>query len=135
MLKAGPWYLIAEGHDRPRIFKVANIRHHLATDRLFEQPPASDLDDWWATETARLETLGAYAKTAAQAAIPDADGGSRMTLPIGNIEQAALLLLGIGPELRVLAPEALRLRLRAMAEAVIASCEGPRGVLPSPAMA
>lgn len=152
VLKAGQWYLVGEGHGKPRIFKVANIRHHLATDRMFERPPAFDLAAWWATETGRFEAqlrgdtatlrvtatglariaaLGAYAKTAAQAAIVDEDGWSRMTLPIENIEQAALLLLGIGPELRVLAPEALRLRLRALAEAVIASCDGPRSV-PTP---
>ncbi len=156
VLKAGHWYLVAEGHGKPRIFKVANIQRHFATDRVFERPHGFDLAPWWAAETARFEAqlrgetatlqvtdlglariakLGTYAKTATQAACRHDTGWSRMILPIETIEQAALLLLGIGPEVRVQAPDALRLRLRALADAVGAQCDRVRDAMPPSAMA
>jgi predicted DNA-binding transcriptional regulator YafY len=63
---------------------------------------------------ARLKHLGAYAARAASgAAPPEADGWARVVLPIESVNQAALALLGLAPEIEVLEPEALRERLRA----------------------
>ena len=53
------------------------------------------------------------------ASVADADGWARLTLPIENIEQAALLLLGIGPEIDVLKPVELRERLGTLALEVV----------------
>jgi predicted DNA-binding transcriptional regulator YafY len=129
---------------KARIFKVANIRA-MAVDATarFERPPAFDLTAWWAAELARFETdlrpgraelhltatglkrlaeQGAYARHAVAAAVPDGDGGSRLVLPIEHVEQAARLLLGLGPEVQVLAPIELRERLRSLALQVAAAC-------------
>lgn len=144
VLKAGHWYLVAEGHGKHRIFKVANIRAHALDGTRFERPTAFDLGAWWSTETARFEAglrkgnatlrvtaagleriakLGAYAQAAVDAAtVTGDDGWMRLDLPIEHVEQAALLLLGIGPEVRVVAPEALRVRLGELARAVAGLC-------------
>ena len=148
VLKAGHWYLVAEGHGKRRIFKVSNIRAHALDGSTFERPRDFDLAAWWSAETARFEAelrresaslqvtapgmkriaaLGAYAQAAVDAAIAtDREGWMRIELPIEHIEQAALLLLGIGPEVRVLAPEALCLRLGELARAVAGLCDDVR---------
>lgn len=148
VLKAGHWYLVAEGHGKRRIFKVSNIRAHALDGSTFERPRDFDLAAWWSAETARFEAelrresaslqvtapgmkriaaLGAYAQAAVDAAIAtDREGWMRIELPIEHIEQAALLLLGIGPEVRVLAPEALRLRLGELARAMAGLCDDVR---------
>ena len=71
----------------------------------------------------RLAQLGAFAQRAVTAAgAPDDDGWSQVALPIETIDHAALTLLGIGPEIVVLEPEALRDRLRALADDVVRCC-------------
>ena len=78
----------------------------------------------------RLAALGAYAAEAVRAADPpDRRGWSRLALPIETIEQAALLLLGIGPEVAAIAPDALRARLSALAARWGGSRAGPLGAL------
>ncbi len=67
----------------------------------------------------RLAGFGAYAHRAvAAAAPPDAEGWAELRLPIETIDQAALLLLGAGAEIEVLAPQALRDQLRTLATAI-----------------
>jgi len=144
VLKAGDWYLVAFGHGKARTFKVANLRRLLVTEAGFERPADFALDAYWTASLARFEAdlrpgiadlqltavgrdrlarMGRYAREAVDAATPLDDAGwSRVALPIEHVEQAALLLLGLGPEVRVDAPEALRKRLRALAEAVAAQC-------------
>lgn len=145
VLKAGQWYLVAEGFGKNRIFKIANIVRHRVVDRVFERPKPFVLEAFWAesiarfeaqlrTETAtlrasalgrrRIAALGAYAQAAADAAVADGEDAWRIELPIENIEQAALLLLGIGPECEVLAPAALSVRLCALAQAIQRRCGG-----------
>jgi predicted DNA-binding transcriptional regulator YafY len=69
----------------------------------------------------RLADLGAYAAEAVAAAeTPDTGGWAVVTLPIETIDKAALALLGLGPEVRVVEPVELRHRLREMAEQVAA---------------
>jgi predicted DNA-binding transcriptional regulator YafY len=143
VLKAGAWYLVAHGHGKHRIFKVANIRAYAVCDEGFDRPADFDLAAWWAEDTARfvaglrpgiaelrltalglkrLSQAGAYAQSAIAVATHDVDGSARVSLPIEHIEQAALLLLGIGAELEVIAPLALRERLRALALEVAGRC-------------
>lgn len=144
VLKAGAWYLVARGEGVARIYKVANILRFAVRETTFERPPDFDLGAWWSAETARFEAglrpgmaelratavglkrlsqIGAYAQRAAKAAdAADADGWSRLSLPIETIDHAALMLLGIGPEIAVIAPDALRLRLRELAAEVVARC-------------
>ena len=67
----------------------------------------------------RLGKLGAYATAAIkQVGRADAQGWARLSWPIEHIEQAALMLLGIGPEVRVIDPPELRERLHALARDV-----------------
>lgn len=144
VLKAGAWYLVARGDGVDRIYKVANILRFEVRETTFERPRDFDLGAWWLAETARFEAglrpgvaelrataaglkrlaqIGAYAQRAVQAAdAVDAGGWSRLSLPIETIDHAALMLLGIGPEIAVIAPDALRVRLRALAAEVVGHC-------------
>lgn len=144
VLKAGAWYLVARSEGVARIYKVANILRHEVQDTHFERPPDFDLVAWWSAETARFEAglrtgtaqlratalglkrlsqLGAFAQRAVQTAAPADDAGwSCLSLPIETIDHAALTLLGIGPEIVVLAPDALRLRLRDLAADIVHRC-------------
>lgn len=144
VLKAGAWYLVARSDGVARIYKVANILRHEVRDTHFERPTDFDLATWWSAETARFEAglrtssaqlratatglkrlsqLGAFAQRAVQTAAPaDDEGWSYLSLPIETIDHAALTLLGIGPEIVVLAPDALRLRLRDLAADIVDRC-------------
>jgi predicted DNA-binding transcriptional regulator YafY len=147
VLKAGAWYLVARSDGVARIYKVANIlKHetHDVQDTHFEHPAEFDLAAWWSAETARFEAglrpgtaqlratalglkrlsqLGAYAQRAVKAAdARDDHGWSRVALPIETIDHAALMLLGIGAEIVVLAPDALRARLGKLAAEVVGHC-------------
>lgn len=144
VLKAGAWYLVARSAGVARIYKIANILHHDVMDTRFERPADFDLSAWWSAETAlfeaalrpgkaqlratplglqRLSQLGAYAQHAVNAAkTADDDGWSDVVLPIETIDHAALMLLGIGAEIVVLQPEALRLRLCQLADDIVHRC-------------
>lgn len=144
VLKAGAWYLVARSDGVARIYKVANIQRFEVQDTTFERPPDFDLGAWWSAETARFEAglrpgiaelratatglkrlaqIGAYAQRAVKAVdAADADGWSRLALPIETIDHAALMLLGIGPEIVVIAPDALRVRLGELAAEVVGYC-------------
>jgi len=138
VLKAGAWYVVARGGKAIRIFKVSNMRGQVALKDPFERPAQFDLPGYWAKELERFETrlrpgkvalraslagrerlvkLGAYAAQAvSEAGKPDAKGWAKLSLPIENVEQAALALLGIGPEVEVLEPTAVRARLKQLAQ-------------------
>lgn len=140
VLKAGAWYMVARGGDVARIYKVANIRALTVTDTVVERPADFDLPSYWRAELERFEAalrpatalvrasaagrdrlarLGAYAARAAQAAeAPDAEGWAVVRLPIEQVDQAALVVLGLGPEAEVLDPIELRDRVRVLAAAV-----------------
>lgn len=124
-----------------RNFKVSNI-HSLHIDEThFIRPDNFDLANYWHDSITRFEAqlrpmtaeiqvsnlglerisaLGNYAKKAVevarqQAIINKKNDYLRLQLPIENLEQAAHLLLGIGPELIVIAPLELKHELRALA--------------------
>ncbi|HST35606.1 MAG TPA: WYL domain-containing protein [Allosphingosinicella sp.] len=142
VLKGGSWYLAARGAEKVRIFKVSNILDQAVGEEGFERPADFDLPRWWAAELKRFEAdlrpgiavlrgspeclrrlaeLGAYAAEAALGAkAADSEGWRQLDLPIETIEQAALLVLGIGPEVEVIAPPELRACLRRLAEEVVA---------------
>ena len=152
VLKAGAWYLVARSEGVARIYKVANILLHETQntqqniqDAHFERPADFDLAAWWSAETARFEAglrpgtaqllatalglkrlaqLGAYAQRAVKAAeAPDDRGWSRVSFPIETVDHAAPTLLGVGPEIVVSAPDALRSRLQEMAAGIVRRCE------------
>lgn len=146
ILKAGEWYLVAASGGKPRIFKVTSILALAIEADGFERPQGFDLPAFWAGELARFEArlrpgraalrasatgrarlaaLGVYAARAVEAAgPPDPQGWAPVELPFETLEQAALLLLGLGPEIEVLEPPELRARLAELAEGVLRRAGG-----------
>jgi predicted DNA-binding transcriptional regulator YafY len=141
VLKAGAWYLVATARRGVQTFRVSNIRTQQVTEDRFDRPVDFDLSSWWAASLERFETelrparasirlsalgrrrlaeLGAYAAEAVAAAeAPDENGWAIVSLPIETIDKAALTLLGLGPEVTVIAPDELRAALRDLAEGVM----------------
>ncbi len=146
VLKAGQWYLVARGHGKTRIFNIADIRALEAGSDACIVPQDFNLAEWWRNTTAlfedrlrpgrailraspiglqRLRLLGDFAGRAVAAALPpDEEGWSELTLPIESIDSAAPMLLGIGPELDVIEPAALRAAVLGLAAAVVGRIEG-----------
>ncbi|MEA3011857.1 MAG: hypothetical protein QOD42_402 [Sphingomonadales bacterium] len=140
VLKAGAWYLVARGRGKVRTFRVSNILDQTIAEDSFEPPADFDLPAYWSAALARFEVelrsgvaalraspaglkrlaeLGAYAaKAVAEAGPPEADGWSRLALPVEAVERAALTLLGIGPEVEVLEPPDVRDAVWALAAEV-----------------
>lgn len=127
----------AKTAPEPRIFKVASIEQCTVQDGTFARPEPFDLAGWWAAALERFERelrpltatlqvtaagcaalaeLGAFAATAVAASAAANDSGTRVVdLPIESIERGALLLLGLGAEVTVLAPATLRQQLHTLA--------------------
>lgn len=147
VLKAGNWYLAANANQKLRTFNVADI---LALDVLPERfsPPAEfDLAMWWgeqmrsfeerlrpgtailrASEAGlqRLRLLGSFAGEAvAKAEATGDDGWHIVKLPLETIDSAAPALLGIGPEIDVIEPAALRAEIARLAELVLQRMKNP----------
>ena len=140
VLKAGAWYLVARARRGVQTFRVSNIRTQRVTGERFERSEDFDLPIWWSASLERFETelrparasirlsalgrrrlaeQGAYAAEAVAAAgAPDQEGWAVVNLPIETIDKAALTLLGLGPEVRVIEPIELRESLRDLAEQV-----------------
>ncbi|MDF7776795.1 YafY family protein [Sphingomonas sp. AOB5] len=131
VLKAGAWYLVAEGGGKIRTFRVSNILAQAVTEARFDRPEGFDLPSHWRDSLARFEQglrpltaelrltpegmrrlreAGAYAAKAVRGA-----DGDRVTLPVESIDQAALLVLGLGTDAEVIAPPELRARVRDLA--------------------
>jgi predicted DNA-binding transcriptional regulator YafY len=140
VMKAGGWYLVATGHEKTRIFNISDVKSLISLEEDFARPAGFDLPGWWARETrefearlrpetarlrvspvglARLRLLGAWAAdAAARASDADAQGWLTLDLPIESVEKAAPMLLGLGPEFEVVAPDALARLVRTMARAI-----------------
>ncbi len=135
--KAGNWYLVACGQNKIRTFNVADIKSVQPTDMAFARPKGFELASWWTHSNRefekrlrpskaelrvsplglqRLRLLGTFAAEAvAKADTPDEEGWVRLFLPIETIEQAAPMLLGVGPEIEVIAPDELRATMHQLA--------------------
>ena len=141
VLKAGNWYLVAQEDKTMRTFNVADI---LALTVLADQFIPSyefDLATWWAESARafeerlrpgtailrasslglqRLRLLGSFAGEAVAKAEPDGESGWHIVkLPLETIEYAAPALLGIGPEIDVVEPVALRAEIERLARTVL----------------
>jgi predicted DNA-binding transcriptional regulator YafY len=140
VLKAGAWYLVADAQDSIRLFRVSNILKKTVLSESFERPADFDLAHYWSAELARFEAglrpetallkatalglkrlsqLGTYAADAVRAAVASDAGTSVVQFPFENIDQAALALLGIGPEIEIMSPDALRTRIAELAKEVM----------------
>jgi predicted DNA-binding transcriptional regulator YafY len=139
VLKAGVWYLCArvardEGGGAFRVYRIDRFTAVEAGGERFERDDGFDLPAFWAERAeqfarsilraevvVRLSARGVrglpYAVDAlsarealAAAGAPDADGWVTVTLPVESEEVAHTQLRGLGPEVEVLAPAALRER-------------------------
>ncbi|MFV2021322.1 helix-turn-helix transcriptional regulator [Micromonospora sp. LOL_023] len=139
VLKNGTWYLVARVDDGHRIYRVDRIGTVTTIGVSFARDPDFDLAAVWAgrsaefvrailTEeiTVRLSPAGlralrwAVEAPAARAAAdsagpPDGQGWVRTRLPVESLEVAYQQLQALGPQVEVVAPAALRARMRAAA--------------------
>ena len=139
VLKAGRWYLVAriDGDAAPRTYRVGQILEAEVTGDLFERPADFDLAVHWQSSLAgfrerlqqgeaviRLSPRGrdraadAYPANV-MAAIrrtespPDEVGWVTATVPIESLTHAESEFLKLGPDVEVVAPNALRDRIAA----------------------
>ena len=138
VLKAGVWYVVAwpEAERAPRTYRLSNILALTPLDKSFKPPKAFDLARHWqastrrfeagiysATATLRASALGlrlltelssAVAEAVTRAAQASADGSpwTEVTVPIESVPHAARQFLGLGTEVEVLRPAALRQALQ-----------------------
>jgi predicted DNA-binding transcriptional regulator YafY len=142
VLKAGIWYLAAEGAGKVRVFRISNILTLTVDDTGFERPAGFHLARWWQTEQSRFEAelfattaqvraspdgckrlaaqspRGAAAVAGADAA--DAEGWRRLTMMVENADHGARDMLALGAEVEILAPESFRQRIAALAREIVA---------------
>lgn len=134
VLKAGVWYLVARRGGEPRTYRLSHILELSVSDERFARPPDFDLAGYWAASTRRYEAAvyrdravvrvsprgrallrdlssAAAAAAAHPAGAPDADGWTRLAIPIESIAHAARALLPLGAEVEALEPPALRASL------------------------
>jgi predicted DNA-binding transcriptional regulator YafY len=143
VLKAGAWYVVGRRGRTSRTYKLSNMHEVQVLKQRFKRPRAFDLAAYWADATQRFEEgvyrdfatlrasaaglkrLKAFSPVVAQAvqrsaAAPDASGWITATVPIESIEHAAREMLRLGAEAEVIEPRALRERLRASAQDMLA---------------
>lgn len=138
VLKAGVWYLVAlpEGTSEPRTYRLSSILALTPLEQTFKPPRGFDLARHWQASTRRFEaqiytgtaTLratavglrllkelsGAVAEAVARTAQQDAADvtWTQVVVPIESLPHAARQFLGLGTEVEVLQPAALRQQLR-----------------------
>jgi predicted DNA-binding transcriptional regulator YafY len=141
VLKAGEWYLVAQVADGIRTYRLAKILALESRTDKFKRPKRFDLARTWLESTQRFEAdrhhgvallrvsaagfkrlraLGAAAANAAEqsAGRPGKDGWMQVEIPIESVDHAAIELARLGAEGEVLAPAALRLKMRETARAM-----------------
>ncbi|KJK43847.1 transcriptional regulator [Lentzea aerocolonigenes] len=130
VLKAGRWYLVAQGSSRISTYRVSQMQAVTVLDTTFERPGGFDLAEHWAASleefqarqytgeavirlTARgfesfaSNVLPVVARAAAESAVDEGER-VRVTIPIESIGHAAGMLLRMGGEVEVLSPPELR---------------------------
>lgn len=132
VLKAGVWYLVADADGDVRTYRVSRVAGVEERDERFERPPAFDLAGWWQRSSAEFERslqrvpvrvrlspagvrrlpwvidadLAVAALEEAETAGPD--GWIEVELPLEEPEIAAGQLLGLGTEVEIIEPAAVR---------------------------
>lgn len=144
VLKAGIWYTAALADDakEARIYRLSNIHKLDVTETAFRRPKQFDLAEFWKQSTQRFETeiytdmatllaskrgmrqllelSATVGEAVKKSALADAshDGWTKVIIPIESIDHAAGQLLGIGVEVRVIEPPALRNRMKNLIDSV-----------------
>lgn len=142
VLKAGKWYLVARGGGQLRTYRVSQILSLTPLEDHFERAEDFDLPGYWersvtdfraglhqSQATIRLSRAGlrrmrelmssAVVQAADQTATAaDSRGWITAVVPVESLEHAHAELLRLGGEVEVLAPDALRDRMRQTARAL-----------------
>lgn len=144
VLKAGIWYAAALADDakEARIYRLSNIQYLDVTETVFRRPKHFDLAEFWKQSTQRFETeiysdfatllvskrgmkhllelSATVGEAAKKTAVPEAshEGWSKVVVPIESIDHASAQLLGIGVEVRVIEPPALRDRMKELIDTI-----------------
>jgi predicted DNA-binding transcriptional regulator YafY len=132
VLKAGVWYLVARIDSSIRTYRVSRITGVEELDDKFERPTDFDLAGWWQKSSAqferslqhvqvkvRLSPIGVRAlpsivdadlatQALEQAGPPGEDGWREVELGLERPDIAAGQLLGLGIEVEILEPAAVR---------------------------
>ncbi len=134
--KGSAWYLVANSTEGFRTFRVSRIENALVMETPSERPAGFDLAAHWKTSTDQLrESQRRYAATLRvepryadrlamwrcttpqEAAQSQPDDWVVREVEFDDEEQACFVALGLGPRAEVLAPAALRERVRKDTEA------------------
>jgi predicted DNA-binding transcriptional regulator YafY len=151
VLKAGVWYLVARTDGQARTYRISRVLEARMTEARCERPSGFDLAGFWIESTAayerdtprvsvtlrvRLSALEHLAGTVGTTAWrsreeleqPDGDGWRRVRLRLSWPEEVPSLLLGLGPDLEVMAPWAVRRAIadRAAGVAALYAVQGDR---------
>jgi predicted DNA-binding transcriptional regulator YafY len=145
--KAGVWYLVCARNGHVRAHRVSNVLDARLLDEGFERPGDFDLAAFWKQWCTSIEENRSYYAVSVrvapdmlphlprlfgervraqieQAAPPDAQGWTRLTLPFETFEQARQRILGLGRAVEVLEPLALRLSVQDFAAQIVALYAG-----------
>jgi predicted DNA-binding transcriptional regulator YafY len=141
VMKAGVWYLVANGHGKARIFRLSNMDQVTVQAEGFVRPDSFDLPGWWVAEQQRFEL---FADTAQLRVSPlgrqrlaalsprgatavhgcPAEGWVIVDMAIENNDHGAREMLGLGAEVEILAPPIFRDRVRTLAMGIAALNKG-----------
>ncbi|MDX8055414.1 YafY family protein [Lentzea sp. BCCO 10_0798] len=135
VLKAGRWYLVAQGSTRISTYRVSQIQAATVSEESFPRPEGFDLAAHWAASLeefqarqytgsavirlspAGREAFGSHVlpvvARAAEESVVDDDGFFVATIPIESIAHATGMLLRLGGEVEVLEPGELREQMTA----------------------
>ncbi|WP_199714582.1 helix-turn-helix transcriptional regulator [Micromonospora radicis] len=157
VLKSGIWYLVGRVDDELRTYRVDRVVGVEPHDESFDREPDFDLAAYWQAQAEsflrgmlraevrlRLSPVGlrrlrhhadipfGYAEAVAAAGEPDGQGWVTTRLPVESVDVAYSQLLGLGPEVEVLDPPDLRVRLADAASRTAALYRGrPAGAVPA----
>ncbi|MEA2527617.1 MAG: hypothetical protein QOF73_4844 [Thermomicrobiales bacterium] len=140
VLKGGAWYLVGAVAGQERTYRVSRILELETLDERCERPEGFDLVGYWTTwseqfltrlyrheAVVRLSPRGlelfpylfntmATRAVMASAGTPDAEGWTRVTVPMESITHAPAELLRLGAEAVVIGPPELRERMAEIAD-------------------
>ncbi|WP_046472122.1 helix-turn-helix transcriptional regulator [Allosalinactinospora lopnorensis] len=132
VLKAGVWYLVARAEGGVRTYRVSRIAGTEELDGHFERPAGFDLAGWWRHSSAQFEKSLQRVRVRArlspagvrllpsvidtdlavaaldEASPPGPDGRREVELALEEPEIAAGQLLGLGTEVEIVGPPAVR---------------------------
>ena len=140
VVKSGVWYLVAVREGELRTYRISRIKAATITDQPTTRPAGFDLAAYWQqsvkamtadiprtpfvvrAKADRLQSLygaGRWVRVT-HAAPPEADGWARVEMTYEDLHEACQFVLGFGPNLVVLEPDALRAAVGQMARKVAA---------------